>query len=83
VAGGERLGGQEGSGWGANEFLPPLLALAAICSDAMPYLDNQFLSISDSEPFHNRLRVRPMQKHACPSGGGTQRRGRQQAPPIA
>jgi hypothetical protein len=48
----------------------------------MSYRDNQILSISDSEPFHSRLRVRPMKKRACPSGGDTQRRGRQQTPPI-
>jgi hypothetical protein len=64
-------GEQEGGGEGRlTGFDPPWLLF--VRSDVMSYLDNQFLSTSDSELFHNRsksLRVRPMKKRACPSGG--------------
>jgi hypothetical protein len=64
--------------WGANGNFTPL---AAIFSDVMSCLDHYFLSTSNSLFCTTRSRVHPM-KRACPSGGDTQRRGRQQVPPI-
>jgi hypothetical protein len=58
-----RRGGVGGEG-GLTDFYPPW-PLAAICSDVIACPDNYFLSISDSELFHNRSESLRSSNEAC------------------
>jgi hypothetical protein len=61
AAGGGGGGEREG---GLTDFYPPW-PLAAICSDVIACPDNYFLSISDSELFHNRSESLRSSNEAC------------------